>query len=60
MAKELVITIVPGTPRLGIWCGDCLTSARYEIDLHAFGSGVEPWNIATIKRCDRCDDQDKP
>lgn len=54
---ELVINLEAGTPRLGIWCDRCLTSARYEIDIYAFGVG-DPHIITTIKRCDRCDDDD--
>lgn len=54
---ELTIHLVPGTPRTGIWCDTCLTSARYEVDVLVLGDdGLYP--ISVIRRCNRCDDDD--
>jgi hypothetical protein len=53
--RLIAIHFALGTPRVGIWCDTCLTSARYEVDILILGSeglGL----LRTVNRCDRCDD----
>jgi len=53
----LVITLVPGTPRLHLWCNRCMTSAGFEVSLYRLApNGVHLFG--TVRRCDRCDRED--
>lgn len=54
VARSYIVHITSGTPRWGIWCDRCLTSAGVEIDMfHITASGVSL--LATVRRCARCD-----
>lgn len=51
--RTVVFHIQPGTPRLHIWCDQCLTSAAYECDLtHLTSHGVT--KLVTVRGCLNC------
>jgi hypothetical protein len=49
-----VVEVIGGTIRNDLWCDDCNTSGRFEIDMHAMSiRGMQP--IGTVKQCVHCD-----
>lgn len=46
--------LVPGTPRLGLWCPQCLTSGASETSLYCLSAkGVCLWRV--VRQCTSCD-----
>lgn len=54
-----VVEVVGGTVRQDLWCEDCHTSGRFEVDMHAIG-GRGMQMIGTVRQCVRCDYTDPP
>jgi len=49
-----VVQVIGGTIRDGLWCEECSTTGRFEIDMHAMSArGLQP--IGTVRQCVRCD-----
>jgi hypothetical protein len=49
-----VVQVVGGTIRNDLWCDECNTSGRFEIDMHAMSNrGLQ--SIGMINQCVRCD-----
>ena len=49
-----VVQVVGGTIRNDLWCDECQTTGRFEIDMHAMSNrGLQP--IGTVRQCVRCD-----
>lgn len=53
---KLIVNVVSGEPRQ-VWCDQCLTSARIEVDVYALGPGLSVAPLGTVSVCDRCDDE---
>lgn len=53
--RTLVIHLIAGAPRMGIWCDECQTSARFEVDYYNL-TDEGPHQMGTIRHCVRCDD----
>lgn len=45
------VGLVPGTPKLGLWCDTCLLPSRYEIPLYVLGDDG-PIRVGTKTGCD--------
>ncbi len=57
-SRELTVHLVPGTPRLGLWCDDCMTSGRYEVDVYGLMLSSPPSLLSVIRGCSTCDHRD--
>ena len=48
-----VVQVVGGTVRNDLWCDECNTTGRFEIEMHAMSTrGLQP--IGIVKQCVRC------
>lgn len=58
MTDVAVASIVAGTPRTGIWCDRCLTSAGWEVGVHLLTEdGVSVNSLGVARGCSRCDEK---
>lgn len=49
-----IAVIVTGTPRTGIWCDRCLTSAGWEVDVHLLtDDGLSVNSLGVARGCSR-------
>jgi hypothetical protein len=49
-----VVQVVGGSVRKDLWCDECSSSGRFEVDMYAMSTrGMQP--IGTVRQCVRCD-----
>lgn len=49
--RDIVVTLIPGVPKTGLWCERCALPSRIEIPLHMLSShGVS--ELTTVVYCD--------
>lgn len=53
-----VVQVVGSEPRMDLWCDECQTSGRFEIDIHVLGSQGTT-TLGTVRQCVRCDYEDE-